>query len=210
MTRRDEVVQSVLVGFRSEVVARKMLGYAAHLGVAEQVRTAVSADEVLGRLVESPADIVLANSGIADPDGASFTRRVRSYSADASVVLVGVTHPRAVTAAIAAGAYGVIGPPGGDQLVAACAQGLLVMQARRNGFAEIPRPRVPDDGPKLSTREIQVLRAMSDGCSNAEIGRRLFISEDTVKTHARRLYRKLGARDRAHAVAAAFRAGLVC
>ena len=50
---------------------------------------------------------------------------------------------------------------------------------------------------------------MADGKSNAEIGRELFVSEDTVKTHARRLFRKLGARDRAHAVAAGFRAGLV-
>jgi DNA-binding NarL/FixJ family response regulator len=61
----------------------------------------------------------------------------------------------------------------------------------------------------LTERELQVLRGMADGKSNAEIGRELFVSEDTVKTHARRLFRKLGARDRAHAVAAAFRGGLV-
>jgi DNA-binding NarL/FixJ family response regulator len=61
----------------------------------------------------------------------------------------------------------------------------------------------------LTERELQVLHGMADGKSNAEIGRDLFVSEDTVKTHARRLYRKLGARDRAHAVAAGFRAGLV-
>src|SRR5262249_58651631 len=61
----------------------------------------------------------------------------------------------------------------------------------------------------LTERELQVLRGMADGKSNAEIGRELFVSEDTVKTHARRLFRKLRARDRAHAVAAAFRAGLV-
>jgi DNA-binding NarL/FixJ family response regulator len=61
----------------------------------------------------------------------------------------------------------------------------------------------------LTERELQVLRGMADGQSNAEIGRELFVSEDTVKTHARRLFRKLGARDRAHAVAAGFRAGLV-
>jgi DNA-binding NarL/FixJ family response regulator len=61
----------------------------------------------------------------------------------------------------------------------------------------------------LTERELQVLRGMADGKSNAEIGRELFVSEDTVKTHARRLFRKLGARDRAHAVAAGFRAGLV-
>jgi DNA-binding NarL/FixJ family response regulator len=70
--------------------------------------------------------------------------------------------------------------------------------------AEVPRRRVD-----LTERELQVLRGMADGKSNAEIGRELFVSEDTVKTHARRLFRKLGARDRAHAVASAFRAGLV-
>jgi DNA-binding NarL/FixJ family response regulator len=69
---------------------------------------------------------------------------------------------------------------------------------------EPPRRRVD-----LTERELQVLRGMADGKSNAEIGRELFVSEDTVKTHARRLFRKLGARDRAHAVASAFRAGLV-
>jgi DNA-binding CsgD family transcriptional regulator len=50
---------------------------------------------------------------------------------------------------------------------------------------------------------------MCEGQSNAEIGRGLFLSEDTVKTHARRLFRKLGAADRAHAVAIALRRGLV-
>ena len=64
-------------------------------------------------------------------------------------------------------------------------------------------------GVTLTERELQVLLGMAEGKSNAEIGRELFVSEDTVKTHARRLFRKLGARDRAHAVAAGFRAGLV-
>jgi DNA-binding NarL/FixJ family response regulator len=78
--------------------------------------------------------------------------------------------------------------------------------------------RRPDEAPNgapvgrrlaLTERELQVLRGMADGKSNAEIGRELFVSEDTVKTHARRLFRKLGARDRAHAVAAGFRSGVV-
>jgi DNA-binding NarL/FixJ family response regulator len=55
-------------------------------------------------------------------------------------------------------------------------------------------------GDELSDREMQILHGMADGLSNAQIGQRLLISEDTVKTHARRLFRKLGARDRAHAV----------
>ena len=55
----------------------------------------------------------------------------------------------------------------------------------------------------LSAREAEVLRAMAAGKSNAEIARELFLSRATVGTHARRLYRKLGARTRAHAVALA-------
>jgi DNA-binding NarL/FixJ family response regulator len=50
---------------------------------------------------------------------------------------------------------------------------------------------------------------MSQGKSNNQIGRDLYLSEDTVKTHARRLFRKLGAADRAQAVALGFRWGLV-
>jgi DNA-binding NarL/FixJ family response regulator len=50
---------------------------------------------------------------------------------------------------------------------------------------------------------------MAQGKSNGQIGRELYLSEDTVKTHARRLFRKLGVRDRAQAVAHGFRRGLV-
>ena len=61
----------------------------------------------------------------------------------------------------------------------------------------------------ISAREMQVLQAISDGASTAEISKALFISEDTVKSHARHIYAKLGARDRTHAVAIAFREGLL-
>jgi DNA-binding NarL/FixJ family response regulator len=61
----------------------------------------------------------------------------------------------------------------------------------------------------LSMREMQVLTGMSQGKSNAQIGRELYLSEDTIKTHARRLFRKLDAGDRAQAVALGFRHGLV-
>lgn len=57
----------------------------------------------------------------------------------------------------------------------------------------------------LSLREMQVLTGFDAGMSNAEIGRELFISEDTVKTHSRRLFVKIGAQNRAHAVGIAWR-----
>lgn len=70
-----------------------------------------------------------------------------------------------------------------------------------------PKPALTRD--HLSDREYEVLCGISEGKSNADIGRELYVSEDTIKTHARRIYRKLGARDRAHAVALAFRRGIV-
>ena len=64
-------------------------------------------------------------------------------------------------------------------------------------------------GVPLTKREIEVLIGMSHGRSNAQIGAELYLSEDTVKTHARRLFRKLGANDRAQAVAIGLRRGLI-
>ena len=61
----------------------------------------------------------------------------------------------------------------------------------------------------LSAREEQILSLVADGCTNGEIGRRLFISSDTVKTHVMHACWKLGAADRTSAVAEAIRRGLI-
>jgi DNA-binding NarL/FixJ family response regulator len=61
----------------------------------------------------------------------------------------------------------------------------------------------------LSQRELEVLTLIAQGCSNRETAGRLFISEATVKTHLLHAYAKLGVRDRAAAVAAAFERGLL-
>jgi DNA-binding NarL/FixJ family response regulator len=61
----------------------------------------------------------------------------------------------------------------------------------------------------LSERELQVLKPLADGYSNAEIGEQLFLAEQTVKYHLSNVYRKLGARNRTDAVRLAVQAGLV-
>ena len=58
-------------------------------------------------------------------------------------------------------------------------------------------------------REIEVLQLISDGLVNREIGQRLYLSEETVKSHVRHLLAKLQARSRAHAVAVGFRRGII-
>ncbi|WP_329143815.1 response regulator transcription factor [Streptomyces niveus] len=63
--------------------------------------------------------------------------------------------------------------------------------------------------PRLSQRETAVLRLVAEGCTNAEIGRHLFIGESTVKTHLLRIFTKLGVTDRTAAVTNAMRHGLL-
>ncbi len=77
--------------------------------------------------------------------------------------------------------------------------------------AEIIRlpSRVPELEQEPSAREVQVLQLISDGLSNKEVGARLFVSEETVKSHVRHLLAKLQARSRAHAVTIGFRRGIV-
>ncbi|MEX2211758.1 MAG: LuxR C-terminal-related transcriptional regulator [Gaiellaceae bacterium] len=85
--------------------------------------------------------------------------------------------------------------------------------ARRgpNGNAEV----IPISAPLRelaqdpTTREVEVLQLIGDGLVNREIGERLFLSEETVKSHVRHLLAKLQARSRAHAVAVGLRRGII-
>lgn len=176
--------------------------------MAQTVHPVLTAEEVHQRMIDRPADIVLVDAGLARPDPVQFTRTVLARAPRTGVVFVGSIDPRVAAMTVAAGARGVVrGGEEGEDLVVALTQAMMLICPRVNNSDRLPRQR----GGKttLTERELQVLRGMSEGKSNAEIGTDLFVSEDTVKTHARRLFRKLGARDRAHAVAKGFQGGIV-
>ena len=77
-----------------------------------------------------------------------------------------------------------------------------------NGAPTFHRPVAQLEQPPTD-REVEVLQLISDGLVNREIGQRLFLSEETVKSHVRHLLAKLQARSRAHAVAVGLRRGLI-
>jgi two-component system, NarL family, nitrate/nitrite response regulator NarL len=116
--------------------------------------------------------------------------------------------------AVAAGAAAYLSKDSGRQAiseaVSAVARGDSVLAPEIHaGIAEEIRLREHDDRPVLTPREREILNLTADGCSAPEIGRRLYLSTTTVKTHLQHLYEKLGVSDRAAAVAEAMRRGLL-
>jgi DNA-binding NarL/FixJ family response regulator len=75
-------------------------------------------------------------------------------------------------------------------------------------FTRVHRRPPPSAVSSPTARELDVFRLIAEGLSNAEIGRALFISETTVKTHVTRLLQKLEVRDRAQAIVVAYQSGL--
>jgi DNA-binding NarL/FixJ family response regulator len=142
--------------------------------------------------------------------GVEAARRLLARHPEAIVIMVTVAEDaEGVARAIAGGARGYLVKDATREEMAATVVHALTDAVWRR---PVPAPRGVEgavSAPPLTEREMQVLTGMSRGRSNAEIGKELFLSEDTVKTHARRLFRKLGAADRAQAVAVGFRWGLV-
>ncbi|CAM5364859.1 MULTISPECIES: response regulator [Streptomyces] len=98
--------------------------------------------------------------------------------------------------------YGAIRAAAAGRTVLSPAVATRLVTAVRN-------PAAPPADDPLSTRELQILEHVERGASNREIARALFISEATVKKHLTHIYDKLDVRDRAAAVAAAFRRGIL-
>ncbi|MCC3763683.1 response regulator transcription factor [Glycomyces sp. TRM65418] len=206
-------MRTVLVCVKTPQAGQKISACATRMGLAQAVKSVEGSPELFLELGRRQVDVVLVDVGLAAPDPVKFVKTVRARSPRTGVLLSGAADPRTAAMVVAAGARGVIRTPSNnsDDLLVALAQAIMFASPTLQRVTEtVPRQRSTLQGMKLTERELQVLRGMSEGKSNAEIGRDLFVSEDTVKTHARRMFRKLGARDRAHAVAEAFRSGLVC
>ena len=180
----------------------------------DRVEVAGSGEEVLARYPVERPDLVLMDVRMPGLGGLEATRRLVAARPEAVVLMLSAADDRdQVAQAVASGARGyLLKTVSHEELCTAVAHALAGMDlvepsVRRALVSRDGKPM--SDAPTLTERELQVLTGMSQGKSNNQIGRDLYLSEDTIKTHARRLFRKLGVNDRAQAVALGFRRGLV-
>ena len=166
-------------------------------------------------------DVVVMDIRMPEVDGIEATRRIAAEGLDARVLVVTTFDlDEYVFAALRAGASGFLlkesKPAQLAEAVRTLAAGdsLLAPRATRRlveHFVESPRPddRMLSALDQLTPREREVLMLIARGMSNAEVGRTIFLSEATVKTHVTRILEKLGLKSRTQAVVAAYETGLV-
>ena len=173
---------------------------------------ASSGTEGVGLALAERPDIVLMDLRMPGGDGVAATSRILSSCSGIRVmVLTTYESDRDILRAIEAGASGYLlkdaTPAELAEAVRAAARGETVL-APSVASTLVRQVRSPAP-PALSARETEVLRLVAAGLTNADIGRRLFIGEATVKTHLLRAFNKLGVADRTAAVTTAMRHGLL-
>jgi DNA-binding NarL/FixJ family response regulator len=217
MTTRVLIVDDqalVRAGFRVLVDAEDDL---------EVVGEAEDGEQAVSLAAELSPDVILMDIRMPKVDGLEATREILSTAAEGTphvLVLTTFDADEYVYEALRAGASGfMLKDTDPKQLVeavrvVAAGDALLSPSITRRLIAEFAsRPEVRDAHPErlseLTQRELEVLRLVAQGLSNAEIAEELVISPTTSKTHVSRVMMKLMARDRAQLVVIAYESGLV-
>ena len=211
--RRRELPDLVLASAsprRRELLAQ--LGLTFRVMPPDIDETPLVGERPLALVARHAPDVVLMDLRMPRRDGVSATAEITArHPATRVLVLTTYDTDADIVRAVEAGATGYLlkDTPRAQLIegVRAASRGETVLAApvaaRLLSRLRTPAPEAPTD------RELQVLRAVARGLTNAEIGRELFIGEATVKTHLQRAFAKLGVDDRTRAVTVAMERGLL-
>jgi len=184
----------------------------------EVVAEASNGLEAVDKAARFRPTVVLMDIRMPELDGLQATRRILAADDTARIlILTTFDLDEYVYEALRAGASGFVlkdDPPeqliaavrivaGGDALLSPAITKRVIKQ-----FTRVPHPAAPRELDDLSERELDVFRLVARGLSNAEIGRELYISDATVKTHITHILQKLNLRDRVQAVVLAYETGV--
>jgi len=194
VSRGLEVMLSMVEGFESAGVAH-------------------SGEDAIELVKRGDVDVVLMDVSLGEGlDGVEATRRIKEASPDTKILMLTMfTDPATVTDAVKAGADGYLSKGASEaaltEAINQILEGRAVLDPR---VTQGVFGRLTDKDPAaLTDRELDVLRQISQGQSTREAAAHLYLSEETIKTHLKNIFRKLGVHDRAEAVAEAFRRGVV-
>lgn len=183
----------------------------------EVVGEAGSAEEAVRLAVAQQPDVFVMDLGLPDASGVEATRRVREANPDTRVLVLTVHDDVAyLRKAFEAGASGYLVKEAADvelvEAVRIVAAGGRYVHPTLGAALLAPEPeRARPSGPggELSDREVEVLRLIALGHTQADISEQLYISVRTVESHRSHIHQKLGLRNRADLVAFARQAGLL-
>ena len=184
---------------------RALLGTQPDLHV---IADAASGEEAMDRVQEHSPDVVVMDLAMgAGMDGIEAIRRIRERNRGQAILVFTTYDSDAdIVRAVDAGAMGYLlkdaAPEEIFSAIRGAVQGKSVMSppVASRLFQQLRNPEEI-----LTPREAELLSLLTEGLSNRELGRRLFISEATVKTHLAHIYAKLGVETRAAAIATAIR-----
>ena len=163
-----------------------------------------SATEALELVRDVEPDILIVELAGSDGqlDGLALLEDVRDIEGTRSIVLSLHHEPRHIDAALAAGAVAyVIKTAHPDDLASAIRQAFdhSIYLSNSTVLTRSSREAAEDEGPGLTRRELEILRLVAEGHSNAQLARMLWVTEQTVKFHLSNVYRKLGVANRTEA-----------
>ncbi|NHT17649.1 response regulator transcription factor [Cellulomonas sp. IC4_254] len=193
------VVRSGLVGMLTVEPDVEVVGEAADGAAAVEAARALR------------PDLVLMDLRMPVLDGAAATARIVAELPGVRVLVLTTYETDAdILRAVEAGATGyLLKDTPRDQLVAGVRGAARGESALSPSVASRLVQQMRGEGERLTARELEVLAGVARGLSNAAVGRELYITEATVKTHLLRAFAKLGVDDRTHAVTVAMRRGLL-
>ena len=195
---------------------RGLVGLLSEMSGIEVVGQAGDGAQALAIIEQSRPEVVLLDLNMPNMDGLETLRQIRQRKLPIRVLMLTVSQASEdLIEAIRAGADGYLLKNTEPEdlrrslLRVAQGQGALSPEVTGTVMRALTRLTVDGQAPLLSERELEVLECMVEGLTTQQISGRLFISENTVKTHVRHIFEKLEVSNRAEAVGKAMQMGLI-